>query len=101
MFIPMLFISLVIAKVCTAPLVGFFDKLNQSAEEIDFIGKTGKVTLPIPVGGTGQIRLFVNDSYITLNAETSKEVTERIDYDEEVVIIEQDENKTIYTVEKI
>lgn len=100
-FIPILFISLIITKVVTTPLAGFFEKLNHEEEEINFIGKIGKVILPIPRGKLGQIEVAVNNSFITLDVIGSKKVSRRIDKGKEVLIVGQEASNNRYIVEEV
>lgn len=98
-FIPMLFIALIVAKVFTTPLIGVFDKLDDTAKEINFIGKTAKITLFVKVGQTGQAELYVNDYNMLLMVKGSEKVTKTIERGTEVVIVDHNEDKSIYFVE--
>jgi len=44
-FIPVVFISLIIAKIVTTPLVPVFESLDSTVEQINYIGLTCKIRL--------------------------------------------------------
>lgn len=100
-FIPMLFIALIVTKIVTMPLIGLFDKLDDTAQTINFIGKTATIILPVRVGKIGQADLFVDDLHITLSVKGSSKVHNTINKDTKVLMVEHNEDKSIYYVEPI
>ena len=68
------------------PLIGLFDKLDDTAQTINFIGKTATIILPVRVGKIGQADLFVDDLHITLSVKGSSKVHNTINKDTKILL---------------
>jgi len=70
-FIPILFISLLIAKVITTPLIPVFNRLNTAAEPVAYLGREGRLRLPASNDMFGQMEVVIDDSPFLLSVRTS------------------------------
>ena len=96
MFIPNLLASLYLTKLATAPLRIVFKKAKQGvAAPITIVGKTCRITSGLVTTKSGQAELPREGAPITLNVR-GKEGT--IKKGTEVVVVDYDEEKNIYTV---
>jgi len=69
-FIPILFISLLIAKVITTPLIPVFNRLNTAAEPVAYLGREGHLRLPASHDMFGQMEVVIDDSPFLLSVRT-------------------------------
>ncbi len=95
-FIGALIPSAMIAKMLSQPFVKIFDKLDQTANAEDMVGKVGKVILPCTHEKRGQAEIKFNNSYISIQILTTSEFI--VNKGEQVLVIDQIEDN-IYRVE--
>lgn len=67
---PILFLSLLIAKFLTTPLVPVFESMNQEAAPVDFIGQTGQLLLPASPDKFGQAEVMIRGDVLLVNVKT-------------------------------
>ena len=72
-FLPMLLVSLIIAKVLTLPLVPIFEQLNKGAEPVDYIGMTCKLLLPASSDKVGQAEVLHNGSPLLITVKVAED----------------------------
>jgi hypothetical protein len=70
-FIPVLFVSLLIAKLITTPLIPVFDRLNTAAEPVVYLGREGRLRLPASYEMFGQMEVVIDDSSFLLSVRTT------------------------------
>lgn len=98
LFIPNLFVSLLIAKIVTTPLIPLFKEMNTEAKPIDYIGLLGKVSLETSNNQIGQMELIHKDSFVKIMVKAVEEHEGIIARGTEVVIAYHDEDKTLFFV---
>ena len=91
MFLPMLFVSLVLTKIVTTPLVPVFKNMNEGEEQIDYIGETCKVLLTTQHDKMGQAEVIFNNNPLLINVKTDNENT-TLKRNDEALIIDKTEN---------
>jgi membrane protein implicated in regulation of membrane protease activity len=98
-FIPLLIVSLFIAKPLTYPFVKIFEKLDEENKPKDLIGKIGVVVLAGREDRKGQIEIDYNGSPIRIYVwPSSKEI--KLKKNESVLVIEKSETEEqVYIVE--
>jgi hypothetical protein len=72
-FIPNLFVSLLVAKGLTAPLVPLFQRLDGTAEAVDYIGRTCRIRLPASASAFGQAEVIVDDASLLISVKTESD----------------------------
>ncbi len=88
MAIPLLFVSLILTKIITMPLLPVFKGMNEGEEKIDMIGLTCKVLSNITPNKLGQGELTYNHSVLKINI-IAEESTPQINRNTEAIIIDQ------------
>lgn len=98
LYIPLFFLSLIVTKVVTTPLVPLFDKLNFNGEkQIDLEGKTGILMLGVNGKSIGQAKLFVQDKNFLIYVVSFNGTP--IKQGKKIVVVEKKEK--FYLVEKV
>jgi hypothetical protein len=101
-FIPILFVSLVITKIVTMPFIGLFDQLMKGdAQDTDFVGMTATTILPHKKGDIGQIELLVNGRDLRLNSQIATHFDGIIPDDTVVIITGNNEEKNIFFIKPL
>lgn len=100
-FFPNLFVSLVLTKVITSPLVPIFEKLDGSVDPVDYIGKTCTLLLPASTTQMGQAEVLVDDSPLLINVKVDREYGNPILKGELALILEESADGNYYIIEKI
>lgn len=99
LFIPNLFVSLLIAKIVTTPLVPLFDSIsNDEVKRIDYIGLLGEIVLETSNTQTGQVEINYEKRLITLSVKAVEEHEGIIKRGTEVVIAYQDKEAELFFV---
>jgi hypothetical protein len=99
MFIPVLFVSLVIAKILTTPLIPVFKRLDTTAEAIDYIGMVCKLKLPASASKFGQAEVLVDGAPNLINVKTISDEAP-LHTGEEAVIVGKTDDERYFLVEK-
>lgn len=73
LMIPMLFVSLVMTKIITTPLIPVFKNMNEGEESIDYIGLTCTVLLAPTTDKMGQAEVVVNNNPLLINIKSKDE----------------------------
>ena len=101
MIFPNLFVSLLITKVATRPLIPVFQRLDSGVEPVDYIGKTGKLTIPASTEKIGQVEVIVDESPLLVNVVLASQQGEDMRKGDEVVILGRSEEQSCYLIEKL
>lgn len=97
LLIPVILVSMFVAKIITQPLARIFEKIDEDTGTIeDFKGKLAITRIAIDKQFDGQIELENRGATIVLHART---YGNKIDVGEQVLIIDYIENDKIYIVE--
>lgn len=98
-YIPGFFMSLLITKVVAKPFVRLYAFFNHKGEqEIDFVGKVGRVTSPMNQSRLGQIEIQLSEDVLKVYAKSLE--NEEISFGETVMILEESVDKKYYLVQK-
>lgn len=95
--IPMLILSLFVAKILTTPFVKIFAALDKDNGERDVLGTIGTVRMTASENKTGQGEFKLGDAFLTLKIRT-KEGTAKIG--EKVMIVSDSNKDDFYEVEQ-
>lgn len=101
MFLPMLFVSLVITKIITTPLVPIFESLDKGAEAVDYLGLTCKILLPATTTQMGQAEVLHNDNSLLVSVKVSDTQTTPVLKGEEALIVGRSSDDRYFLIEKI
>jgi hypothetical protein len=97
--IPLFFLSIVLTKFATAPLVRLFKEIGYEGEkEIDFFGSSGIMLSTIKDKRIGSAEFIINKDPIRLNVVSLH--GDEIKYGESVIITDETDDKKIYYVIK-
>ncbi|CAA6824704.1 MAG: Unknown protein [uncultured Aureispira sp.] len=99
LFFPNLIVSLLLSKIFTAPLVPIFAKLNTSEKALVIDGKVGTLMTSIKEEETGQLKIDINGSIVSLSVQSND--GKSIRKGDKVVVIEKLESGKAYIVQKI
>lgn len=99
LLIPIFFVSLFVAKFTTKPLVKLYKIVNpEGEEEIDFLGRNGKITSAIKGDKLGQIEIIVKGDPIKIYVKSQE--GEDIDLGETAEVINESKDKKYYIIKK-
>jgi len=102
LFIPNLFVSLLIAKIVTTPLVPLFNSIsNDEVKPINYIGLLGEIVLETSNTQTGQVEINYEKRLITLSVKAVEEHKGFIKRGTEVVIAYQDKEAELFFVRPV
>lgn len=97
--LPLAFISLFFTKLSTNPLVKIFKELGyKGEEEIDFIGRSGKMLSSICDKKIGTAEVIVDKNPMKLNVVSID--GQELKYGEYIIVADESEDKKIYYVSK-
>lgn len=97
--LPLAFVSLFFTKLSTNPLVKIFKELGyKGEEEIDFMGRSGKMLSSIKDEKIGTAEFLVDKNPMKLNVVSID--GQELKYGEYVIIADESEDKRIYYVSK-
>lgn len=99
MFLPILFVGLVIAKVLTTPLIPLFKRLDTTAEDVDYIGLACKLKLPASASRFGQAEVLIDGAPNLINVKTKSD-EEILRTGEEAVVIGKTDDQRYYLIER-
>ena len=85
--IPNLFVSLVITKVVTTPLVPVFSTLDGSVEAVDYEGQECTITLSATQDKMGQAEVIVDGSPLLINVKLTGQGQMRISKGEKALVL--------------
>lgn len=89
--------GLIMSKIVTTPMISIYKKLGHKGDApIDFLGRTGKVTLTVGETQLGQAEIMVNGDPMTINVKSKKGV--RIAKGSSVTVVDEGEGKNYYWV---
>lgn len=97
--IPIGLIALFFTKFATNPMATFFKKIGyRGEEEIDFLGRTGKMVSSIKDNKVGSAEFIVDKNPIKLNVRSID--GEELRYGDFVIVADESEDKKFYLVSK-
>ncbi|NQY07727.1 MAG: DUF1449 family protein [Flavobacteriaceae bacterium] len=100
LLIPILFVSLFVAKYTTKPLAKLYRMINQKGEEeIEFLGRQGKVTSSVGNDKLGQIEILVKGDPIRVYAKGHE--GSQIGIGEEVEVINESKDGKYYIIKRL
>jgi len=97
--IPLAIVAMLFTKVATNPLAKFFKEIGyKGEEEIDFLGRSGKMLSNIKDKKIGTAEFVIDKNPIKLNVMSID--GEELKYDDYVIIADESDDKKIYYVSK-
>lgn len=97
--IPLAIVSIFLTKLATAPMAKFFDKIGyRGEEEIDFLGRSGKMTSTIAKDKVGTAEFVVDKNPIRLNVRSID--GEELKYGDYIIIADETPDRKVYLVSK-
>ncbi len=97
--IPIFIVGIFLTKFATNPLVKFFKEIGyKGEEEIDFLGRSGKMLSNIKNDKIGSAEFIVDKNPIKLNVRSID--GEEINYGDYVIVADESDDKKIYFVSK-
>lgn len=101
MFLPMLFISLVVTKIITTPLVPIFESLDKGVEAVEYLGLTCKMLLPATTTQMGQAEVLYDSNPLLINVKVSETQATPVLKGEEGLIVGRSSDDRYFLIEKI
>ncbi|MEL6717272.1 MAG: hypothetical protein AAFP82_01000 [Bacteroidota bacterium] len=99
LFLPALFFSLLLTKVITFPMVGFFKQLKAGdAQEIDFSGEICELTLPLRKGYVSAGDIYINGNHMTLSLKPEEDVEIELPSRTKVMITRSSADNSVHFV---
>jgi hypothetical protein len=97
--IPVLALTYVLMHYVTIPVVKLYQKVGYTGEEPhDYLGRTGKMRSSIKSDVLGSAEFIIQQDVIRLNVKSKD--GEEIQYDDEVIIVDETPDKKYYYVQK-
>jgi len=95
--IPLALVAVVFTHFATHPLVSFFKKIGyKGEEEIDFLGRIGKMSSNIRDNKTGTAEFVVDKNPIRLNVRSID--GKPLNYGERVIVADETDDRKVYLV---
>lgn len=102
LFFPNLFISLIIAKLITSPLVPVFAKLDGTVEAVDYVGLTGTLILPVIGAKIGQLEVREDGAVLLISVKLKQDSgVESMKRGEKCLIVGKSEDGKFYWVKPL
>ncbi len=97
---PVFILTYLLMHFVTIPVVKLFNNLGYSGEEAhDFLGKMAKMKSSIQADNIGSAEIIINQDVIRLHVKSHD--GSKIDYGEEILIINQEPTRKFYFVQKM
>ena len=97
---PSLFVSLLLTKIITTPLVPMFKNLDAGEEAVDYIGEECMLTLPANPSKMGQAQVTIGNSTLLINVKVSEQKPEALYKGDKALIVGSDKEKKYFIIEK-
>lgn len=94
---PILFVSLLLAKLLTTPLVPLFEQINKASEPIDYVGQNCRLLLPADYEKFGQAEVTINGDSLLIRVKTAQPGL-RLQTGDQAVVIGKTPDKEFYLV---
>ncbi len=101
LFIPNIFVSLLLTKWITSPLVPLFKTFDEGVEPVDFIGQSCILTMTASSKKMGQANVEIENNKLLVNVKTEEEDGEVLKKGEEALIVGKSENGKFYFVKRL
>jgi hypothetical protein len=99
-FIPVLFVSLIITKLITTPLVPVFKSMNEGVEAVDYIGLEGILLLSISGSDKSQAEVYINGDVHKISVSLNPEDISNLAKGTQIYITGISEDKSFYWISK-
>ncbi|MFK8004934.1 MAG: hypothetical protein AB8H03_01125 [Saprospiraceae bacterium] len=99
LMIPNLFISLLLTKIITTPLIPIFQQLNTPEEDVDFIGMTCKLTVTANKTKKGQAEVIHKNRSLLIYVKVDDDV-DMINKGEEAIILRPSKDTSYFFIRK-
>ncbi len=99
LFIPVLFVGLLLTKITTTPLVPFFVSLGGDVENVEYTGVEGKIVLPLKGNEIGQLQIVYNNDVHLLNVKLAEDNQEwNLRKGDKAYIVSHNKEKDYYSI---
>lgn len=98
LMIPNLFVSLVLTKIITTPLIPLFKQLNSPEEDIDFRGMICKLTISADKIKKGQAEVIHENRSILIYVKVDEDEVDQIKKGEQAVILRPSKDASYYYI---
>ena len=99
LMLPNLFISLLLTKIITAPLIPIFQQLNTPEEDVDFVGMLCKLTVTANKTKKGQAEVIHENRSLLIYVKVDDDVDE-INKGEEAIILRPSKDASYFFIRK-
>jgi hypothetical protein len=99
LFLPNFIVSMFVTKFVTMPLVPLFRALDSSKKPLEIRGQIATLTTPASNDSTGQAKLTVNGSTVTVSVRTIDD--QPIERGATVIVIEEIKEERIFIVQRM
>ena len=100
LYFPILFVSLVITKILTAPLLKLFKDFGKGNEAVHYISKQCTILLPPTIDRIGQGEVKLEGTILRINIQLQED-SEPLQAGDQAVIIDEIKDRKLYLVAKI
>ncbi len=100
LMIPNLFISLLLTKVITTPLIPVFQQLNTPEEDVDFVGMLCKLTVTANQTKKGQAEVIHKNRSLLIYVKVDKDDVVQINKGEEALILRPSKDASYFLIRK-
>ncbi|MFK7775645.1 MAG: hypothetical protein AB8F94_26115 [Saprospiraceae bacterium] len=99
LMLPNLFISLLLTKIITTPLIPVFKQLNTPEEDVDFVGMTCKLTVTANKTKKGQAEVIHENRSLLIYVKVDDDVNE-INKGEDAIILRPSKDASYFFIRK-
>lgn len=97
--IPLACLSVFLTKIATTPMIKFFKEIGyKGEEEIDFLGRSGRMTSTIQGDKIGTAEFLIDKNPIRLNVKSIE--GKELKYNDYVIIVDESSDRKYYLVNK-
>ena len=100
LMIPNLFISLLLTKVITTPLIPIFQQLNTPEEEVNFVGMICKLTVTANKTKKGQAEVIHENRSLLIYVKVDMDDVDQINKGEQAVILRPSKDASYFMIRK-
>lgn len=98
--IPIIFISLVLTKILTIPLVKFFANFEEDTS-VDFIGEVGNIIISASQTSVGRVEIFHRDRFFIINVLCEDNAPPLMKKGERAIVTRHDKSNDLYYINAI
>ncbi len=101
LFFPNLFVSLLLTKIISTPLLPLFKHFDSAEEPIEYVGLTCELTLPASNTEAGQAEVVVDGKYLLISVLAQEETNHNFFKGDKALICGKQNEKPIYLIKQL